>query len=157
MFKIFATTLRHLATHARKLRITGDCFETTLRATRDVCRQLSQNSGSPVRQGLKNAQDASRIRYGASTIQAGSARVASRPPMNVHDLVIVMRQSWGGGGGTLIFSSYVGSGPASTVHQKKYQEFQAPPKKFEILATKKIFPILYLDFIKDPKMHRNVP
>ena len=33
--------------------------------------------------------------------------------------------------GTLIFSSYVGSGPASTVHnppppKKKYQEFQAP-------------------------------
>ena len=37
-----------------------------------------------------NAQDASTIRYGASRIQAGSARVASRPPMNVHDLVIVM-------------------------------------------------------------------
>ena len=52
MFKILATTLRHLATHARKLRITGDCFETALRATRDVCRQLSQNSRSSVRQGL---------------------------------------------------------------------------------------------------------
>ena len=49
MLKIFATTLRHLATHARKLRITGDCFETALRPTRDVCRQLSQNSRSPVR------------------------------------------------------------------------------------------------------------
>ena len=33
----------------------------------------------------------------------------------------------GGGGGTLIFSSYIGSGPAS-----KYQKFQAPPKIFEI-------------------------
>ena len=42
MFKIFATTLRHLATHARILRITGDCFETAWRPTRDVCRQLSQ-------------------------------------------------------------------------------------------------------------------
>ena len=52
MFKIFATTLRHLATHARKLQITGDCFETGLRPTRDVCRQLSQNSRSPVRLGL---------------------------------------------------------------------------------------------------------
>ena len=40
----FVTTLRHLATHARKLRITGDCIETALRHTRDVCRQLSQNS-----------------------------------------------------------------------------------------------------------------
>ena len=30
---------------------------------------------------------------------------------------------------TLIFSSYVGSGPASTFHPQKYQEFQAPKKK----------------------------
>ena len=34
-----------------------------------------------------------------------------------------------GGGGTLIFfSSYVGSGPASTIHKKKYPEFQEPKK-----------------------------
>ena len=38
-----------LATHTMTLRITGDCFETALRPTRDVCRQLSQNSRSPVR------------------------------------------------------------------------------------------------------------
>ena len=32
-------------------------------------------------------------------------------------------------GGTLIFSTYLGSGQASTVHRKKnYQEFQAPQK-----------------------------
>ena len=43
--------------------------------------------------GATNAHDASAIRYGASTIQAGSATVASRPPTNVHDLVVVMRQS----------------------------------------------------------------
>ena len=49
MLKIFVTTLRHLATYARKLRITDDCFRTALRPTRDVCRQLSQNSRSPVR------------------------------------------------------------------------------------------------------------
>ena len=47
-------------------------------------------------------------------------------------------------GGTLIFSSYLGLGPASTVHPKKYQEFQVPQKIFEILATPKISPILYL-------------
>ena len=34
----------------------------------------------------------------------------------------------GGKGGTLIFSSYVGLGPASLVHPKKNQEFQAPQK-----------------------------
>ena len=41
----------------------------------------------------------------------------------------------GGGGGTLIFSAYIGSDPASTVHRQKYKEFQAPPEIFEILAT----------------------
>ena len=34
--------------------------------------------------------------------------------------------------------------------QNKYQEFQAPPKIFEILATPKISPILYLDLKKRP-------
>ena len=92
--------------------------------------------------GATNAHDASTmIRYGAtctcSTIQAGSATVASRP---LHDLVVFIRQSQGVGGG-------VGSGPASTVHppppkkkktnKKKQQEFQEPPKIFEILATPK--------------------
>ena len=53
--------------------------------------------------GVTNAQDASTIRYGASTIQASSPRVASQPPMNVHDLVIFMRQSCRGEGGVLSF------------------------------------------------------
>ena len=48
--------------------------------------------------GATNAHDASTIRYGASTIQAGSATVASRPSTNQHDLVVVVRQSQGGGG-----------------------------------------------------------
>ena len=47
----------------------------------------------------------------------------------------------GGGGGALsLFSPYVGSDPASTVHPKKYQEFQAPQKIFEILATQNNIP-----------------
>ena len=74
--------------------------------------------------GATNAQDASTIQYGASTIQAGSTRVALRPPMNVHDLVIVMPQSWGGGGGGVLSNSHFffirRLHPASTVHQKKY-------------------------------------
>ena len=49
--------------------------------------------------------------------------------------------SKGRGGGTLVLSSYVDSGPVSTVHPQKYQEFQAPPK---------IYPILYLDLKKTP-------
>ena len=51
---------------------------------------------------------------------------------------------------TLIFYSYVGSGPASTVQLKKYQEFQAPQKIFECLATQKFPPILSLDLKKIP-------
>ena len=109
--------------------------------------------------GATNAHDASTIRYGASTIQAGSATVASRPPTNVHDLVVVMRQSYGGVI-TLIFSPYVGSGPASTVHppppppQKKKKmsgisSTPPPPKKKKKKKSKfkqlKIFPILYID------------
>ena len=53
-------------------------------------------------------------------------------------------------GGTLIFLAYLGSGPASTIHPKKYQEFQALQKLFEILATQKNIPILYLDLKKRP-------
>ena len=46
---------------------------------------------------------------------------------------------------TLIFSAYVGSGPAQHLPftQKIYQELQAPQKIFEILATPKNTPILY--------------
>ena len=46
----------------------------------------------------------------------------------------------GGGGGTLIFSSYVGSRPASTVHPKKYQEFQASPKNIWNFSNPKNIP-----------------
>ena len=55
-------------------------------------------------------------------------------------------------GGTLFFSSYVGSGPASTAHPQKYQEFQAPPKNFT--NHKKYPPFCTLTLRKDPKMHR---
>ena len=79
--------------------------------------------------GATNAHDASTIRYGASTIQAGSATVASRPPTNVHDFsgchATVL-----GGGVTLIFSPYVGSGPASTVTpppKKNIRNIKQPP------------------------------
>ena len=55
------------------------------------------------------------------------------------------------GGGTQIFSVYVGSDPASTVHPKKYQEFQAPLKYIWNFSNPKKYPTLK----KDPKMHRN--
>ena len=53
-------------------------------------------------------------------------------------------------GDVLIFSSYVGSDPTSTVHPKKYQEFQAHQKIFEIIATPKKSPVLYIDFKERP-------
>ena len=39
---------------------------------------------------LKNAHDAVTIRYGATTVQGGSATTASRSPTNVHDLAVFM-------------------------------------------------------------------
>ena len=66
--------------------------------------------------------------------------------------VISLRYARGGGGGTLIFSSYVGSDPASTVHPQKISGISSTPKKiFEILATPKNIQILYLDLKKRPK------
>ena len=41
---------------------------------------------------LKNAHDAVTIRYGATTVQAGSATTSSRSPTNVHDLAVFMLQ-----------------------------------------------------------------
>ena len=41
---------------------------------------------------------------------------------------------------TLIFSSYVWSGPASTVDPKNIKNFKYLQKKFEILATPKNIP-----------------
>ena len=60
-----------------------------------------------------------------------------------------------GEGGTLIFSSCIGSDPASTVSPKIYQEFQAHLKKIEILSPPP--PFCTLTLRKDPKMHRNEP
>ena len=39
---------------------------------------------------LKKAHDAATIRYGATTVKAGSATAASRSPTNVHDLAVFM-------------------------------------------------------------------
>ena len=61
-------------------------------------------------------------------------------------------------GGTLIFSPYVGSGPASTVYPKKDQEFQAPQNNiWNFSNPKKYPPFGTLPLRKDPKMHRNDP
>ena len=55
------------------------------------------------------------------------------------------------GGVLLFFSAYVGSDPASTVHlPKKIRNYKHPKKIFEILATQKNIPILYLDLKKRP-------
>ena len=41
---------------------------------------------------LRNAHDAATIRYGTTSVQAGSATAAPRSPTNVHNLAVVMRQ-----------------------------------------------------------------
>ena len=56
-----------------------------------------------------------------------------------------------GGGGTLIFSAYVGSDPASALHPKKISGISSTPKKYlKFKQPKKISPILYLDLKKRP-------
>ena len=42
---------------------------------------------------LKNAHDAVMIRYGATTVQAGSAMTVSRSPKNVHDIAVFTGES----------------------------------------------------------------
>ena len=115
--------------------------------------------------GATNAHDASTIRYGASTIRAGSVTVASRPPTNLHHLVVVMRQSQVGGGGVLIFfphtqarAQHLPFTPPPPIEKRNNtkikQEFQEPPKIFEILATpppKKIPPFCTLTLKKTQK------
>ena len=55
------------------------------------------------------------------------------------------------GGCTLIFSLYIGSDPASTIHPQKISGISSTPKKiFEILATPKNIPNLCIDLKKRP-------
>ena len=57
----------------------------------------------------------------------------------------------GGGprGGTLIFSSYIGSGPASTLHPKKISEISSTPKKYlKFLQPQKYLNSVYLLYEK---------
>ena len=56
----------------------------------------------------------------------------------------------GGGGGVLsyFFSSYVGSGLASTVHPKKISGISSTLKYSKVKQPKKISPIKYLDLKK---------
>ena len=61
-------------------------------------------------------------------------------------------------GGTLNFSTYVGSGPSIYPSPpKNIRNFKHPQKILEILATQKISPFCTMTLRKDPKMHRNNP
>ena len=60
-------------------------------------------------------------------------------------------------GGTLIFPHTLVRTQHLPFTPKKIRNFKHPPKKFEILATQKNIPILYLDRKKDPKLHRIDP
>ena len=68
--------------------------------------------------------------------------------LSLYSIILADAQG-GGGGGTLIFSSYIGLDPAFHVCQKKkYQEYQAPTKKMKFCT---------LTLRKDPEIHRNDP
>ena len=54
-------------------------------------------------------------------------------------------------GGTLIFSSYIGSDPASTVHPQKISGISSTPKKYlKFYQPPKLSPFLNLDLKKRP-------
>ena len=69
-----------------------------------------------------------------------------------------MPRGGGGGGGYSNFFLIRRLGPSIyRSPPKNIRNFKHPKKIFEILATKKNIPNLYLDLKKDPKMHRNDP
>ena len=61
------------------------------------------------------------------------------------------------GGGVLLFFFIRRFEPSIYSSPQRYIRNFKHPQKIEILATKKIFPILYLDLKKTPKMYRNDP
>ena len=92
----------------------------------------------------RNAHDASTIRYGASTMQAGSVTVASLPSTNLHDSVVVMRQSKGGGGDSLFFFFIRRLRPSIYSSPQTYIRNFKHPQKIEILQIKKYSPFCTL-------------
>ena len=56
----------------------------------------------------------------------------------------------GGGGGSLIFSAYVGSDPASTIHPQKIPGISATSKNIWNFSNPKNIPILHIDLKKRP-------
>ena len=99
--------------------------------------------------------------------------VASRPPTNLHDLVVVMRQSRGEGGYSHFFfilrlgpSIYRSPPPPPKKKRKKKKKkkkkkktgiSEKPQKYLKFKQPPQNTPILYLDINKDPKMHRIDP
>ena len=61
------------------------------------------------------------------------------------------------GGGVLNFFRIRRLGPSIYRSPPKISGISSTPKIFEILATPKNNPILYIDLKKDPKEHRNDP
>ena len=68
----------------------------------------------------------------------------------------IVKQFPGGGGGTLIFSAYVGSDPASALHPQKISGISSTPKNIWNFSNPKKYPqFCTLPLRKDLKMHRN--
>ena len=73
------------------------------------------------------------------------------PPKMTHPTYAWKFQSTPPPGGVRSFFLHIGSGSASTFHPKiNIRNFKHPQKIFEILATQKLSPILFLDLKKRP-------
>ena len=99
---------------------------------------------------LKNRNISSKIKrskvtdYAALNLKEANehpleSRKSAKSPYLMHvQLFILYEVGLGTPGGTLIFSAYVDSDPASTVHPPKISEISNTPKKYlEIFATPK--------------------
>ena len=113
-----------------------------------------QNSEAPSYQWLGNVVMHMYAKCDQNGLTSGS-RVMNIFTIDGWTYIVIFVPTQGPRGDTLNFLSYVGSGPASTfIPPKKYKEFQAPQKIFEILATPKTSPFCTMPLRKDPKMHR---
>ena len=76
----------------------------------------------------------------------------------IHIQIVSSRALYSHRGVTLIFSSYIGSGPASIIHPKKISGISSIPKKYlKFYQPPKYHPFSTWTLRKDHKMHRNDP
>ena len=104
-----------------------------------------------------NQNDSMIKKYNNHKLQTNQLRLSLQLSIKHHSMNLKF-DARAPGVGTPIFFHIRRLGPSINCSPpKKYQNFKHPKKIFEILATPKNIPILYLDLKKDPIMHRNDP